>query len=280
MARWILLNMRVRMSKRTLTALFLIFFGIPILMYGNLLYIIFIGFLLAAAAWEYTNIFRAAGSRPATWLVVLGVIVINIGRYFHLSIDFPVLTIGVLLLMIYHLVDFERGAEHAGMDFSVSLGALVYIGFVGGYLISLRQLENGGWWVMFALPCVFMTDIGAFLIGSVYGRHHMTPRLSPRKSWEGFAAGVVSAMLMGGILAYAYSTWGPLHISIVTGAAFGLFVGVLTPLGDLGESMLKRQAGLKDSGILFPGHGGAFDRIDSWIWGAVLGFYFVTWFAR
>ena len=268
------------MSKRTLTGLFLIFFGLPILMYGNLPYIIFIGFLLAAAAWEYTNIFRAAGFRPATWLVVLGVIVIDLGRYLRLSIDFPVLTISILLLMAYHLIDFERGAEHSGTDFSVSLGALIYVGFVGGYLISLRQLENGGWWVMFVLPCVFLTDIGAFLIGTLFGKHRMSPRLSPHKSWEGFAGGAFSAMLSGGLLAYAYSTWGPLHLSVASGALFGLVVGTLTPLGDLGESMLKRQAGLKDSGTLFPGHGGAFDRIDSWIWGAVLGFYFVTWFAR
>jgi phosphatidate cytidylyltransferase len=83
---------------------------------------------------------------------------------------------------------------------------------------------------------------------------------------------------MGGFLAFAYSTWGPLHLSIWVGVLFGLVVGLLTPLGDLGESMLKRQAGLKDSGTIFPGHGGAFDRIDSWIWGAVLGYYFITWF--
>ena len=69
-------------------------------------------------------------------------------------------------------------------------------------------------------------------------------------------------------------------MSIWAGASFGLVVGLLTPLGDLGESMLKRQAGLKDSGNIFPGHGGAFDRIDSWLWGAVLGYYFITWFVR
>ena len=268
------------MSKRVATAIFLIVFGIPLLIYGGTPYIIFIGFLLAAAAWEYANLFRAAGARPARWLIVIGVVLICIERFFHLPGETPAITILVLVLMAFHLVDFERGAEHAGLDFSVSLGALFYVGWVGGYLISLRQLENGAWWIMFVLPCVWMTDIGAYLIGSAYGRNRMSPRLSPKKTWEGFAAGALAAMLMGALLAYAYTVWGPLHLSIVTGAVFGLCVGVLTPLGDLGESMLKRQAGVKDSGDLFPGHGGAFDRIDSWIWAAVLGYYFVTWFVR
>ena len=108
----------------------------------------------------------------------------------------------------------------------------------------------------------------------------MSPRLSPKKTWEGFAGGALTAMLGGGFFAYAYSTWGPLQLPIWIGALFGLVVGLLTPLGDLGESMLKRQAGQKDSGTIFPGHGGAFDRIDSWLWGAVLGYYFIIWFTR
>jgi phosphatidate cytidylyltransferase len=183
-------------------------------------------------------------------------------------------------LMTFHLIDYERGADHAGLDLGVSLGAMVYIGWVGAYFFDLRQLENGGWWVMFVLPCVWLADIGAFMLGSAYGKHRLAPRLSPKKTWEGYAAGVFTATLVGGFLAFAYTTWGPLHLSIWTGAGFGLVVGLLTPLGDLGESMIKRQAGVKDSGNIFPGHGGAFDRIDSWIWAAVLGYFFVTWFVH
>jgi phosphatidate cytidylyltransferase len=266
------------MSKRTITALALMVIGFPALFLGGILYFLFIGFLLVASAWEYVELFRATGSQPSRWLVVGGTVFIALTRFYLPAFAIPVLTFSVLALMAYHLIAYERGRDSAGLDFSASLGALVYIGWVGAYLLDLRQVPNGGWWVMFVLPCVWFSDTGAYLLGVAYGKHRMSPRLSPKKSWEGFAAGAATSLLGGAFLAYAYSTWGPLHLSVWAGALFGLIVGLLTPLGDLGESMLKRQAGMKDSGKLFPGHGGAFDRIDSWIWCGVLGYYFVTWF--
>ncbi len=268
------------MSKRTSTALVLLLIGFPALAFGGIPYFLFMGFFLVAAAWEYTELFRAAGSQPARWMVVGGVAVLVAARFFYPAAAIPIFTFSILALMAFHLFDYERGNDHAGLDFSVSVGGLVYMGWVGAFLLDLRQLENGGWWVMFVLPCVWFADTGAYMLGAAYGKHRMTPRLSPKKSWEGFAAGAFTSLLGGGFLAYAYSTWGPLNLPIWVGALFGLLVAVLTPLGDLGESMLKRQAQLKDSGKLFPGHGGAFDRIDSWIWGAVLGYYFIIWFVR
>lgn len=201
-------------------------------------------------------------------------------RYYRPEAAVPVLTASLLVLLAWHLVEYERGAEKTGLDFGASVAALVYLGWVGSYLFDLRQLENGAWWAMFVLPCVWLTDVGAYMIGAAYGKHYMTPRLSPRKTWEGLAAGAFTAMLTGAFFAYVYTRWGPLNLSIWSGAAFGLVVGLLTPLGDLGESMLKRQAGMKDSGNFLPGHGGAFDRIDSWLWGATLGYYFIIWFIR
>lgn len=268
------------MPKRTFTAIGLLFIGFPALVWGGIPYFLFITFLLTVSAWEYVNLFRAIGSRPSRWLVLGGVLALALARFYQDAVAAPLFTFMVLGLMAFHLVDYERGADHAGLDFSVSLGGLVYLGWVGAYLLDLRQLENGGWWVMFVLPCVWLADTGAYMLGVAYGRHPMSPRLSPRKTWEGYAGGAFTAMLCGGFFAYAYSTWGPLQLPIWIGALFGLVVGLLTPLGDLGESMLKRQAGQKDSGSIFPGHGGAFDRIDSWLWGAVLGYYFIVWFIR
>jgi phosphatidate cytidylyltransferase len=269
------------MLKRTITSIVLLLIGFPVLIFGGLPYFLFVGFLVVAAAWEYVDLFLAAEARPSRWLVVGGVLAIITARYNKPpEYAIAIFTFSVLALMAFHLIEYERGRDHAGLDFAVSVGGLAYVGWVGAYLIDLRQLANGGWWVMYVLPCVWLADSGAYLLGAAYGKHRMSPRLSPKKTWEGYAAGAFTSLLTGGFLAYAYSTWGPLNLPIGAGALFGLMVGLLTPLGDLGESMLKRQAGLKDSGKIIPGHGGAFDRIDSWIWAAVMGYYFINWFVR
>ena len=266
------------MSKRTLTALVMLVVGFPALILGGFPYFLLIGFLLVASAWEFVDLFQASGLRPARWLVVGGTLVLTLTRFYFPSFSLPALSFLVLGLLAFHLIAYERGRDQAGQDFNASLAGLVYIGWIGGYLLDLRQVANGGWWIMFVLPCVWFADTGAYLLGAAYGKHKMAPRLSPKKSWEGFFAGALTSLLGGGFLAYAYSTWGPLHLPIWLGAFFGLAMGLLTPLGDLGESMLKRQAGMKDSGKILPGHGGAFDRIDSWLWGGVLGYFFVLWF--
>ena len=111
----------------------------------------------------------------------------------------------------------------------------------------------------------------------------MTPRLSPKKSWEGYFAGVFTSVIVGAFFSYAFSSLGPqplrwLDRSDAGRRCLGLLIGALAPLGDLGESMLKRQSGLKDSSNIFPGHGGFLDRIDSWIWGAAIGYFIIQIF--
>jgi phosphatidate cytidylyltransferase len=126
---------------------------------------------------------------------------------------------------------------------------------------------------------VWASDTGGYAIGSVYGKHKMARRLSPKKSWEGYVAGAFTSLLVGAFFTYAFTTLGPQplagYVNPVQGGLLGLFIGAVVPLGDLGESMLKRQSGLKDSSNIFPGHGGFLDRIDSWIWGAAIGYLII-----
>jgi phosphatidate cytidylyltransferase len=268
------------MSKRVISALMLLLIGFPALAIGGIPYFLLIGFFLGAAAWEYVDMCQRAGSQPWRGLVVGGTLAVAAARFFFPEYSTTLFAFAILALMIYHLIRYERGRDQAGHDFSASIGGLVYIGWIGSYLLDLRSLENGGWWVMFVLPTVWLVDTGAYTLGAAYGTHRMTPRLSPKKTWEGFAAGVFTGGLGGGFLAFSYTHWGPLHLPIWVGAIFGIVMGILSPLGDLGESMFKRQAGMKDSGNILPGHGGAFDRIDTWIWAAVLGYYFIIWFVQ
>jgi phosphatidate cytidylyltransferase len=158
----------------------------------------------------------------------------------------------------------------------------LYLGWIGAYFLSLRGLPEGNWWVLTILPAVWIADSGAYFFGRRFGAHKLSPRLSPKKTWEGYWGGVVAGTLGGALLAYTWSFFtGPAsQITPLRGALIGFVLSIVTTLGDLGESMFKRQVGVKDSGKLLPGHGGMFDRIDSWLWAAVIGFYLVTWLIR
>ena len=177
--------------------------------------------------------------------------------------------------MMYHLVQYERGRDQAATDFPVTLGGILYLGWLGAYLISLREMPEGMWWLLLALPAVWFADSFAYLVGRQFGRHKMTARLSPKKFWEGYFAGIIAAIVGNALLALGWQQLGadPAVITPLRGAILGGLLAVLTIFGDLGVSMIKRQVGIKDSGNLLPGHGGAFDRIDTWLWAGVIAYY-------
>jgi phosphatidate cytidylyltransferase len=270
------------MLKRTLTALGLAVVGLPAIIYGGVFYYLLITVVLVGSAWEYVRMYRAVQYEPNEIVTAGSVLVIATARFFFEEAAIPLLVFSVLVAMAVHLVAYERGRDHAALDFTVTVAGIVYLGWIGSYLIDLRQLPQGGWWLMLVLPIIWGGDTGAYSIGASYGKHKMTPRLSPKKSWEGYFAGLFTSIVVGAFFSYAFSSLGPQPLSglinPLQGGLLGLVIGALAPLGDLGESMLKRQSGLKDSSNVFPGHGGFFDRIDSWIWGAALGYFIIQFF--
>ena len=270
------------MLRRTLTALGLGIVGLPAIIYGGVFYYLLITVALAGSAWEYVRMYRAVHLEPDQIVTIGGVLLVATARFFFPQAAIPLFVLLVLLAMAVHVIAYERGRDQAPMDFAVTVAGIVYLGWLGSYLLDLRQLPQGGWWLMIVLPIIWAGDTGAYSIGAVYGKHKMTPRLSPKKSWEGFFAGLLTSIIVGAFFAYAFSSQGPAPlrglITPLQGGFLGLVIGALAPLGDLGESMLKRQGGLKDSSNVFPGHGGFFDRIDSWIWGAALGYFLIQIF--
>lgn len=268
------------MRRRLITALGLAVIGMPAILIGGIPYFLLMGTFLVGAAREYVYMFRAVKLEPQMHITVGGVAVIVLTRMFFPPFAMPAFAGVILLALAWHLIAYERGRDTAAFDFGATAAGIVYIGWIGAYLLDIRNLPEGGWWFMLVLPCVWLADSGAYSIGRAYGKHKMAPRLSPKKSWEGYAAGVFTGLIGGAFLVYAYATYGNLtgDIAVWQGALMGLILGALSPLGDLGESMFKRQSGLKDSSDIMPGHGGFFDRIDSWLWGAVIGYYFLVWF--
>ena len=266
------------MVRRTLTALLLIVTILPAIYFGGVLYFLYTSIFVVTASLEYVYIFQTTKFEPSLPLTVGGTLLLLFMRSFLAGwAEFAFVGL-VLLAMTVHLFAYERGRDQAALDFVITVGGFTYLGWVAAYIIDLRMLPQGVWWVMFAFPIVWMTDSGAYLIGARYGRHKMFKRISPKKSWEGYLAGVFMGVFYGGFFAFAYTKFGPLHVSILQGVLLGFVISATSLLGDLGESLFKRFANEKDSGSFLPGHGGAFDRIDSLIWAAVIGFFWIRFF--
>ncbi len=275
------------MRQRLLSAIFLVPLGIAAIYYGSWFYFILITLLVTLAAKEYVDMFQAGGHHPNGLIVAGGTLAIIVHQAFPLFENtlLPrdsawLISSLALASMTFHLVQYERGKDNAALDFSITISGFIYFGMLGSFLILLRQLPEGLWWVMLALPAIWFADSGAYFYGRVYGRRKLSPRLSPKKTWEGYIAGIITAIIGTTLFAFLWRLpAGPeTAITPLAGALLGLVISIVAPLGDLGESMIKRQFGIKDSSHLIPGHGGAFDRIDSWLWAGVIGYYMIVWF--
>lgn len=265
------------LTKRLLTAIILVPAAIGLVAVGGWLYAVMVTLALSGAAWEYWRIFRAGGFCPSAPVLIGGVATLVLSRMaLDLSTSLAILALLVLLSMAVHIIGYERGQERAATDFAIDLSGVLYLGLVGGYLITLRLLPEGKWLVLLALPAVWFADTAAYAVGRRVGRHKMAPRVSPGKSWEGYLAGILFSTPVTGLLALVWSLASP-GLTFGHGMMLGFVLSVLTPLGDLGESMIKRQSGVKDSSSLVPGHGGILDRLDSLLWSAVISYYMIIW---
>jgi phosphatidate cytidylyltransferase len=176
----------------------------------------------------------------------------------------PVLEIGisVALLASFPFLFFRKKLEGAMLDWSLTLAIAFYVGWPMSLLLVLRGsqvgLGTGLWWLFVLFGCVWGFDTGAFFAGHFWGQHKLAPRISPGKTWEGIFGGlgvsITAAVLFAAL---------PLGVPWYLAALLGVLVGMAAALGDLAESLIKRQTHVKDSGQFFPGHGGVLDRIDS-----------------
>jgi len=268
------------LAKRTLVVVILLPIGILAIYAGGWIFTCVVAVFLVGAAWEYQTMFRARGLKPATVILLAGVMGILADRYVNgFANAAGLISLLVLISMTYHLWDYERGSDQAATEFSLTLAGILYIGWIGAYLVSLRNLPGGYWWIFLVLPSVWLADAAAYFIGKSFGKHKLAPRLSPKKTWEGYIGGILAGTLLtAGLAALLQQLAGAeAAITPMRGVWVGLAMSIFPTLGDLGESMFKRQLGFKDSSNLLPGHGGFFDRIDSWLWAAVLGYYLVVW---
>jgi phosphatidate cytidylyltransferase len=143
-------------------------------------------------------------------------------------------------------------------DIGASLLALVYVGLLASFCALLLAPDDGSRRVTAFIATVVASDVGGYAFGVLFGKHPMAPTVSPKKSWEGLVGSALACMICGALLVDLL-----LHAQWWKGAVYGLAIVASATIGDLGESMIKRDLGIKDMGSLLPGHGGLMDRLDS-----------------
>jgi len=167
-------------------------------------------------------------------------------------------------------------------DTAITVFGALYTGFLISYLVLIIEVFTAGTMLAFAVVIsVWANDSLAYLVGSMIGRHKMAPRISPKKSWEGFFAGLAGSVIVWVSLV----TWIPSvlpslpdsGLSLMWATATGIAIGATVVIGDLAESRMKREAGVKDAGNILPGHGGFLDRIDSLILVCLVAYWMLWW---
>jgi phosphatidate cytidylyltransferase len=265
------------LKKRLLVVIVLIPSFVYLLDRGDFGFVLIVTIMFGIAAWEYWHIFKIGGYNPSKIVLVAGVVALALTRgIWGLPASEFVLGVACMIAMARHVIGYERGEDRPGVNFAITAAGVFYLGWLGSYLLSVRALPDGEWWLMIVLPAIWIADGGAYFIGSLMGRHKMSPVTSPKKSWEGYIGGIVFCLVFSALFAAAWHLRAP-SVTPLRGLVMGLVLSVLSPMGDLGESMLKRQFGVKDSSNILPGHGGMLDRVDSWIWSGVIGYYLVVY---
>jgi len=194
--------------------------------------------------------------------------------HFNPSLVTPLLLTSAVVLPLIGLLS-RRQKEEAFTTWGWTIAGILYVGWLLSYLVALRGLDGGRNWVFLALFTTWASDTAAFFIGRKLGGHKLAPNISPGKTWEGTMGGIVGAIIMS----ILFFTSTPFRLPLVYWQVIGLsvLVSIFGQVGDLVESLLKRNMGVKDSGTLLPGHGGILDRMDSIIFAGIVVYYYVIW---
>jgi phosphatidate cytidylyltransferase len=265
---------RLVLSIRILSALVLIPIALVATYLGGVWFAGLVAVFAALATIEFYQLARRLGANPsmlAGTALSAALAFAALSQGTGLGASLFILVLAALLLERVLRQDFTTYL----LDWSSTVAGSAYIGGMLCHAVLLRGLERGFFWVATTLVTTWVSDTAAYLVGVRWGRRPFFPRVSPRKTVEGAIAGIAVGTATG----LGLAVW-LLGLSVPEALGFGLVLCLATTFGDLAESLIKRQAGVKDSGRLIPGHGGALDRIDSLLFAAVVVYYYAVWIVR
>lgn len=234
------------------------------LIFEKAFFMVFAAALVGFTSFELASALRFSGrhvSRLPT--VIAGLALVPASFYLGADGRWLVLLGGIAFVSVWRLIEVASPKKRVTprqllIDVSSAAFVQVYISFLGTFAVLITSLPNGQWWTLAFLITVVSVDVGAYATGLSFGKHPMAPRISPKKTWEGFA-GSVAAAVLAGILLSIFMIGQPWWFGFILGGAM-VFTGTI---GDLTESLIKRDLGIKDISTWLPGHGGFLDRLDS-----------------
>jgi phosphatidate cytidylyltransferase len=233
--------------------------------------------IVTAATGQY-ELYAMARMRGITPLTITG---IALGAFivFHVSRPFLLfyrggpyfwITLCVLVVIVARLFS-RRSVEGALEDITVTLFGIVYVALLFSFQVAIHAGPPGKKWLVFLFLVIWASDIGAYYVGTAYGNHRLYEKISPKKSVEGLLGGVLGSVLV----AVLCKLWLVPMLGFIEAAVLGAVLALVGTVGDLAESLIKRSAGVKDSGTIIPGHGGILDRMDSMLFAAPVLFFYL-----
>lgn len=238
----------------------------------------FLGFTLVIGALAYYEFISMVKKKEVAGSLIVGlpaVLFLILNAYFNF-IDFSLLVFGIVFVALLH--ELFRNEKSAILNLGVTFLGIFYIGLFVSAFVLLREFfidyQRGAMVIISMLATIWICDSAAYFFGLSFGKHRLFLRVSPKKSWEGAIAGFIFSiltMLAAKLLVVDFLTWQNVII-------IGFILGIVGQIGDLIESLLKRDAGVKDSSNLIPGHGGIFDRFDSLIFSVPIVYLYIKYF--
>ncbi|MGC8899966.1 MAG: phosphatidate cytidylyltransferase [bacterium] len=271
------------LSKRILTAIV----GIPILIFtlikGGYFLLTLIILITIIGLWEFFRIMEIKGYKPIKIPGYISGIIIICSSYFLWNYS---IVVSIVLLLILFTGLFEKDNSSALSGTGVTVFGVLYLAGLLSFALQLRNInlfllknnisdKTGIYAVFFPIAVIFISDTGAYFVGRAYGKRRVAPSISPKKSWEGVGGGIIASLIAGCTIWEIAPGIFPLkHVLILS-----VILSIAGLVGDLVESRIKRDAGVKDSGTIFPGHGGVMDRVDALLFGLPIAYiYFFVYF--
>lgn len=276
------------MKQRAIIALTIGPLALVLIYIGSWFYFLPLVAMLILATIEYSQLIRNIG-----WyinlilLLILVGIQLLLGQWPQPDLSGPIILVSLLIILAYALWTYEKQtSQTVPADWMATTMGLFLLGWLGSHFFLVRNLPIIGWqWTMLAICSTWIGDSGAYIVGKFIagkyiGKHKLSPRLSPNKTVEGYFGGIAFSITFSMVIAYLINLYSLVDIPYLHVLLLALMISIITPLGDLGISLLKREAHVKDSGTIFKEHGGALDRVDTLLWAVAIAYYLALFLTR